>query len=139
MYLQHFQHHWNESCDICGVSRSRSRIPLVIIAIALVTLLLLTSLLLTGCADGSDGDNNESQTSQQASSSGDGRIDYASANAWVELMDDLDVSYICWNLSNKDEASALFKTSCDKVSGFTKDNLSDEGRWLMDVLHGERE
>ena len=391
MYLQHFQHHWNESCDICGVSRSRSRIPLVITAIALVTLLLLTSLLLTGCAGGSDGDNNESQTSQQTSSSegtsasskgstefsrdnpatpltagalqvlgaqlcaedgspvqlrgvsthglswypqyvnqsffqelrndwnanvvrlslytaesggyctdgddealydlvyngvnyaaeadlyavvdwhilsdsnplqhvseakdffarmsadladhtnvlyeicnepngattweditnyanqiipviranapdaviivgtptwsqetdkalaapldaenvmyalhfyaathqqdlrdrlsaavdgglpvfvtefgicdasGDGRIDYASANAWIELMDDLDVSYICWNLSNKDEASALFKTSCDKVSGFTKDDLSDEGRWLMDVLHGERE
>lgn len=69
MYLQHFQHHWNESCDICGVSRSRSRIPLVITAIALVTLLLLTSLLLTGCAGGSDGDNNESQTSQQTSSS----------------------------------------------------------------------
>lgn len=71
--------------------------------------------------------------------SGNGRIDYASANAWVELMDDLDISYICWNLSNKDEASALFKTSCDKVSGFTKDDLSDEGRWLMGVLHGERE
>lgn len=34
---------------------------------------------------------------------------------------------------------ALFKTSCDKVSGFTKDDLFDEGRWLMGVLYGERE
>ncbi len=71
--------------------------------------------------------------------SGDGHIDYASADAWVRLMDDLDISYICWNLSNKNETSALFTTTCNKVSGFTKDDLSDEGKWLMDVLHGECE
>ena len=67
--------------------------------------------------------------------SGDGRIDYASADAWV--MDELDVSYICWNLSNKDETSALFKTSCTKTSGFTKDDLSEEGVWMWDLLHGK--
>lgn len=69
--------------------------------------------------------------------SGNGRIDYASADAWINLMDELDVSYICWNLSNKDEASALFKTSCTKTSGFTKDDLSEEGVWVWDVLHDE--
>lgn len=69
--------------------------------------------------------------------SGDGRIDYASADAWVNLMDELDVSYICWNLSNKDEASALFKASCAKTSGFTKDDLSEEGVWVWDLLHGK--
>ena len=69
--------------------------------------------------------------------SGDGRIDYASADAWVNLMDELDVSYICWNLSNKDETSALFKTSCTKTSGFTKDDLSEEGVWMWDLLHGK--
>lgn len=41
--------------------------------------------------------------------SGAGEIDYASANLWVRLMNELDVSYICWNLSNKDETAALFK------------------------------
>lgn len=70
--------------------------------------------------------------------SGNGQIDYTSADAWVSLMDSLDVSYICWNLSNKDEASALFKASCSKTSGFTADDLSAEGLWLWDVLHGER-
>lgn len=69
--------------------------------------------------------------------SGDGRIDYASADVWVNLMDELDVSYICWNLSNKDETSALFKTSCTKTSGFTKDDLSEEGVWMWDLLHGK--
>lgn len=69
--------------------------------------------------------------------SGNGQIDYDSADAWVQLMDSLDVSYICWNLSNKDEASALFKASCDKASEFATDDLSAEGLWLWDVLHGE--
>lgn len=70
--------------------------------------------------------------------SGNGQIDYDSADAWVQLMDSLDVSYICWNLSNKDEASALFKPDCDKVSGFTTDDLSAEGLWLWDVLHSNQ-
>lgn len=69
--------------------------------------------------------------------SGNGSIDYDSADAWVRLMDELDVSYICWNLSNKDEASALFKPDCTKDSGFTEADLSAEGLWLQSVLQGE--
>lgn len=66
--------------------------------------------------------------------SGDGTIDYESADAWVQLMDELDVSYICWNLSNKDEKAALIKKSCDKRDGFTVDDLTKEGRWLVQTL-----
>lgn len=69
--------------------------------------------------------------------SGNGSIDYESADQWVALMDSLDVSYICWNLSNKNEASALFKPDCSKISGFTKDDLSAEGVWLQSVLSGD--
>lgn len=67
--------------------------------------------------------------------SGNGGLDYASANQWVSLMDSLNVSYVCWNLSNKNESSALFKTSCNKTSGFLTSDLSDEGKWLWGVLH----
>lgn len=67
--------------------------------------------------------------------SGNGTIDYESADAWVTLMDRLGISYVCWNLSNKDEASALFKPDCAKESGFTEADLSAEGQWLMGVLH----
>ena len=51
-------------------------------------------------------------------------------------MDELDVSYICWNLSNKKEASALFKPKCKKASGFALSDLSDAGLWLVDALGG---
>lgn len=68
--------------------------------------------------------------------SGSGAIDYESADEWLALMDELNVSYICWNLSNKDETAALFKPDVSKTSGFTLDDLSEEGLWLVDALRG---
>lgn len=69
--------------------------------------------------------------------SGNGQIDYDSADAWVELLDFLDISYICWNLSNKNETAALFKTDCTKTASFESSDFSEQGLWLWDVLHGE--
>lgn len=69
-------------------------------------------------------------------SSGSGAIDYESADEWLALMDELNVSYICWNLSNKSETAALFKSDVTKTSGFTLDDLSEEGLWLVDALGG---
>lgn len=71
--------------------------------------------------------------------SGNGSIDYESANEWVALMDDLNISYACWNLSNKAEASAIFNADCTKSSGFTENDLSAEGQWLLEILKGEVE
>lgn len=66
--------------------------------------------------------------------SGNGNIDEGSANKWISLLDENDISYVCWNLSNKDESSALLKLSCTKTSGFSEDDLSEEGKWLYSVL-----
>lgn len=66
--------------------------------------------------------------------SGSGEIDYESANAWIDILDRLGISYCCWNLSNKDEASALFDPACTKTSGFEEADLSAEGKWLWGVL-----
>lgn len=66
--------------------------------------------------------------------SGNGAIDKEEANRWVQTMDEYGVSYIAWNLSNKQESSSIIKSSCPKVSGFKKSELSDEGRWLYNLL-----
>ena len=71
--------------------------------------------------------------------SGNGAIDEKQANAWMELMDRYGVSYVAWNLSNKNETSAVFKNSCNKLSGFTQEDLSSSGRWLYDMLAGKGE
>ena len=66
--------------------------------------------------------------------SGNGAIDKKEADRWVQTMDEYGVSYIAWNLSNKQESSSIIKISCSKVSGFKKSDLSDEGKWLYSML-----
>lgn len=68
--------------------------------------------------------------------SGSGNIDLQQAKEWMDLLDSYNISCMMWNLSNKDETCALLKTSCTKVSGFTQDDLSETGKWLVQMLGG---
>lgn len=69
--------------------------------------------------------------------SGNGSIDKDSANKWIASMNDNNVSYCIWNLSNKNESSSLISSGCDKKSGWTESELSEEGKWYVDVLNGK--
>lgn len=64
--------------------------------------------------------------------SGNGGLDYDSANKWLEVINEYGLSYVGWNLSNKNESSSILKSSCTKTSGYTRDDLSDSGKWLTD-------
>lgn len=66
--------------------------------------------------------------------SGNGELDLASAEKWVQTMDEHGVSYVAWNLSNKAESSSILNSSCTKTSGFTEDDLSACGKWLHEIL-----
>lgn len=66
--------------------------------------------------------------------SGGGAVNKKQANEWIKLLDKYDVSYVAWNLSNKDETSAIVKSSCSKKSGFKRSDLSDSGKWVYDLL-----
>ena len=66
--------------------------------------------------------------------SGNGGVDINEANTWISALDQYNISYICWNLSNKNESSALISSSCNKTSGWSDNELSDEGKWLVQKL-----
>lgn len=66
-------------------------------------------------------------------SSGNGELDINEGNKWIELLNENDISWICWNLSNKNESSALLKNT-SKITGWTKDELSNQGKWLLEAL-----
>lgn len=70
--------------------------------------------------------------------SGNGAIDEGQADQWMELLDERGISCAAWNLSNKEETSALFQTSCSKTSGFEESDLSDSGKWLYHMLAGKQ-
>ncbi len=69
--------------------------------------------------------------------SGNGSIDKASASQWFSLLDRYKVSYVAWNLSNKDETSALLKPGCSKLSGWKSSDLSETGKWFRKRMRGK--
>lgn len=68
---------------------------------------------------------------------GNGAIDEYQADQWVNVMDEYGISYVAWNLSNKEETSAILSGKCSKTSGFTEDDLSASGKWLYRMLTGK--
>ena len=62
--------------------------------------------------------------------SGSGRADTTEGNRWISFLKNNNISYVCWNLSNKNETSALLRPSCTKTSGFVDSDLSAEGKWF---------
>ncbi len=69
--------------------------------------------------------------------SGNGRMDVEQSNKWIQAMDEYGVSYVAWNLSNKAESSAIFQQGCAKTSGFIAEDLTENGKWIYEMLTGE--
>ena len=69
--------------------------------------------------------------------SGGGAVDTEQADKWASLLDENNTSYVLWSLCNKDESASILRADCEKVSGFTQDDLSPVGQWLVEMLSGE--
>ena len=67
--------------------------------------------------------------------SGNGRNNIDQANVWIDLLDQNNVGFVAWNLSNKAESSSLISSGCQKKSGWTYDDLSESGKWYIGVLN----
>lgn len=65
--------------------------------------------------------------------SGSGALDINEGNIWIDFLNQNNISWMCWNLSNKNESSALLKNT-NKVTGWTNEELSEQGKWLLDAL-----
>lgn len=71
------------------------------------------------------------------SASGNGTVNKSEGNKWIALLDQYSIGRVCWNLSNKDEASALLKSSCTRTSKWSATDLSEQGKWLLKVYTGK--
>ena len=65
--------------------------------------------------------------------SGNGAVDIEEANKWIDYLNSNNISWMCWNLSNKNESSSILKNT-EKLSNWTKEELSEEGKWLLEAL-----
>lgn len=65
---------------------------------------------------------------------GNGVINREQTDIWMELLNENKISYIIWNLSNKNETSSILAPDCSKVSGFTDADLSDCGKLMKELM-----
>lgn len=66
--------------------------------------------------------------------SGSGAINRTQADLWISMLDSYGISYVAWNLSNKAETSSMIASSCNKKNGFTESDLSEGGKWFVNML-----
>lgn len=71
--------------------------------------------------------------------SGNGGLDKNEGNTWINFLDQNQISYCMWQLSNKNESASLISPSCNKTSGWTYDDLSESGKWYYNILTSRRE
>lgn len=68
--------------------------------------------------------------------SGNGGVNESEGTKWITFLNEHDIGYVAWNLSNKNESCSLIKSSCNKKSGWTASDLSQSGKWLVRTYKG---
>ncbi|MBP3597772.1 MAG: glycoside hydrolase family 5 protein [Clostridia bacterium] len=67
--------------------------------------------------------------------SGTGNVDENEANIWINYLRKNKIGYICWNLSNKDEASAILNPGVQSLFNWNVEELSKTGLWLKNIYN----
>jgi endoglucanase len=70
--------------------------------------------------------------------SGNGNINKSETTKWLNLLDKNKISYVAWNISNKNESSAILKSSCKKTSNFKASDYSSSGKWLKEYFSNKK-
>lgn len=66
--------------------------------------------------------------------SGDGRIDVNEANIWWDFMDDNDISWCNWAISDKREESAAVINGASALGGWPENQITTSGNLVRDEL-----
>ena len=64
--------------------------------------------------------------------SGDGILDRDWGSRWLDWADENDISYIVWNLSNKDESSSILRPDSTSLSNWRQEEYSETGLWFKE-------
>ena len=61
---------------------------------------------------------------------GDGNMSYASGENWIKVLDERNISYIAWNISNSKGSASIIKHNNSTMTDFCDDNLKEWGIYL---------
>ncbi len=57
-----------------------------------------------------------------------------SADAWIALLEQENISYCMWSFSSVGEACSALRSGVHKYSGFAREDYNATGQWLLDIL-----
>ncbi len=66
--------------------------------------------------------------------SGNGEINEKQGEIWLDLLESKGIGYVAWNLSNKDESSALIRSDVENLSDWSKSDLKKWGQWYVNRI-----
>ena len=60
--------------------------------------------------------------------------DLESADLWIDLLERENISYCLWSFSAASEACSAIRSGAHKYSGFSREDYTATGQWLLDTL-----
>lgn len=70
--------------------------------------------------------------------SGNGGNDFEQTRKWLELLDSYGISYMNWNLANKNETSSALREGAAADGNWSENSLSESGKWIRKWFRGEQ-
>jgi len=66
--------------------------------------------------------------------SGDGSLDFAETQAWLDFLDEHDISDAAWAVNDKEEACSALMPQASYTGNWTEAELTEHGRWVRESL-----
>ena len=68
-------------------------------------------------------------------SNGDGKFDMERNRTWLKWMEDHKLSWVCWNITDKEETTAFLKPGANMNGNWTEEELTSNGLYLRKILN----
>ena len=69
-------------------------------------------------------------------SDGNGKFDTEKTKRWLNWLEANHLSWVNWNITDKQETTAIMKPGAPANGGWTQDQLTPAGIYIRDVLRG---
>lgn len=70
--------------------------------------------------------------------SGNGWNDFDSAQKWLDMIEQNNLSFMCWALGNRNEACCIILPDSDKLSQWDDGDLNESGKWILNYFKNKK-